>query len=171
MITILQLGLNGVALGAAYALVALGFVLVLNATGAVNFAQGDLVMLGGFMAAALASALPLPGIALLPIVMALMAAVGLAVSALAYFPLMRRPPSSVFISTIAVGLLLQNGALHLFGPEPRAAPPVWSGGRIALGSLTLSQQALAVIVVAALLVLAQRWIFANTGLGRRLRAT
>jgi len=68
MVTILQLALNGLALGAAYALVALGFVLVLNATGAVNFAQGDLVMAGGYAAAALAAALPLPGLALLPIV-------------------------------------------------------------------------------------------------------
>ena len=56
--TILQLLVNGVALGAAYALVALGFVLVLNATGAVNFAQGDLVMAGGFLAVALAGLIP-----------------------------------------------------------------------------------------------------------------
>src|SRR5690242_16033985 len=71
---VLQLIVNGVALGAAYALVALGFVLVLNATGAVNFAQGDLVMAGGFLAVALAGMIPVPGIVLLPAVMVLMAA-------------------------------------------------------------------------------------------------
>ena len=76
-----QLLVNGVALGAAYALVALGFVLVLNATGAVNFAQGDLVMAGGFLAVALAGLIPAPGFVLLPLVMALMALLGLAVSA------------------------------------------------------------------------------------------
>ncbi len=169
--TVLQLALNGLALGAAYALIALGFVLVVNATGAVNFAQGDLVMAGGFAAVALAAVLPVPGIALLPMVMVLMAGLGLLLSALAYFPLMRRPASAVFISTIAAGLLLQNGALHLFGPEPRAAPPLLTGGQLHLGALTLSHQALAVIVVAALLVLAQYWLFARTQLGRRLRAT
>jgi branched-subunit amino acid ABC-type transport system permease component len=59
---LLQLAINGVALGAAYALVALGFVLVLNATSAVNFAQGDLVVAGGFLAVAVAGLIPLPGI-------------------------------------------------------------------------------------------------------------
>src|SRR5690349_846820 len=99
---VLQLLLNAVALGAAYALVALGFVLVLNATSAVNFAQGDMVVAGGFAAIAVSSLLPLPGAALLPIVLLLMAALGLLASALAYFPLRRRPPAAIFISTIAL---------------------------------------------------------------------
>jgi len=166
-----QLVLDGVALGAAYALVALGFVLVLNAVGAVNFAQGDLVMAGGYGAAVLAGFLPLPGIVLLPVVMLLMAILGLAVAALAYFPLLRRPPSAVFISTIAIGLLLQNGALHLFGPGLRSAPPLWSGGQVTLGALALSRQSIAIIAVAAVLVLGQRLVFRHTRLGRQLRAT
>src|ERR1700693_5777067 len=103
--TLLQLVLNGMALGAAYALVALGFVLVLNATGAVNFAQGDLVMAGGYVAVALSGVIPGPGIVLLPLVVLLSAVLGLALSAAAYFPLMRRPPTAVFISTIAVGIV------------------------------------------------------------------
>ena len=167
----MQLVLDGVALGAAYALVALGFVLVLNAVGAVNFAQGDLVMAGGYGAAVLAGFLPLPGIVLLPVVMLLMAILGLAVAALAYFPLLRRPPSAIFISTIAIGLLLQNGALHLFGPGLRSAPPLWSGGQVTLGALALSRQSVAIIAVAAVLVLGQRLVFRHTRLGRQLRAT
>ena len=171
MTAVLQLALNGLTLGAAYALVALGFVLVLNATSAVNFAQGDLVMCGGYGAAALAALVPLPGLALLPLVMAAMAVLGLAVSALAFFPLMRRPATAVFISTIAVGLLLQNGVLHVFGPEPRAAPPVWGSGQIHLGHVVLTHQALAIVALATGLVLGQRWLFSHTQLGRRLRAT
>ena len=95
---ILQLLLNGVALGAAYALAALGFVLVLNATRAVNFAQGDMVMAGGFLAVALGQALPLPGLLLLPAVVALMAVLGLLVSLLAYLPLRDRPPTSIAVA-------------------------------------------------------------------------
>ena len=131
----LQLLINALSIGAAYSLVALGFVLIVNATAAVNFAQGDLVMLGGFVAVTLAHALPLPGILLLPLVLAIMAAVGLALSAVAYFPLMRRPPETVFISTIAIGILLENGATVLFGPEPRAAPALVRGSDWMLGSL------------------------------------
>ena len=171
MVTLLQLALNGLALGAAYALVALGFVLVLNATGAVNFAQGDLVMAGGYSAATLAAVLPVPGLALLPVVIAAMALLGLAVAGLAYFPLMRRPTTAVFVSTIAVGLVLQSAAVNLFGPEARTAPPVWNSDPILWGSLTLSVQALAVIGIAAVLVLGQGWLLARTRLGRNLRAT
>ena len=152
-----QLLVNGVALGAAYALVALGFVLVLNATGAVNFAQGDLVMAGGFLAVALAGFIPAPGFVLLPLVMALMALLGLAVSATAYLPLRNRPPVSVFISTIAVGIILQNGATVMFGPEPRSAPPLIGAGVFEVGGVQVSWQSLAVIVVAGLLILGQHW--------------
>jgi branched-chain amino acid transport system permease protein len=171
VIPLAQLALNALALGAAYALVALGFVLILNATGAVNFAQGDLVMAGGYLAVSLAALLPLPGLVLLPIVMAVTALLGLAALALAYFPLMRQPANTVFVSTIAIGLILQNGASSLFGAEPRATPPLLSGGELHWGALTLSRQSLAVIAVACVLILVQRWLMAETQFGRRLRAT
>jgi branched-chain amino acid transport system permease protein len=166
-----QLLVNGVALGAAYALVALGFVLVLNATGAVNFAQGDLVMAGGFLAVALAGVIPAPGFVLLPLVMGLMALLGLALSATAYLPLRNRPSVSVFISTIAIGIILQNGATVLFGPEPKAAPPLFGSGAFTFAGLQVPGQSLAVIATAALLIAGQYWLFTHTQFGRRLRAT
>ncbi len=167
----LQVLANGLALGAAYALVALGFVLVVNATNAVNFAQGDLVMAGGFVAVAFAALWPVPGVVLLPLVLAVMAAFGLVLSAIAYFPLRARPPAAVFVSTIAAGIMLQNGANALFGAEPRAAPPLFGGGLVNLGPVSLSRQGLAIIVTAALLIAAQHVLFTRTRLGQRLRAT
>jgi branched-chain amino acid transport system permease protein len=168
---LLQLFLNALALGAAYALIALGFVLVLNATSAVNFAQGEMVMAGGYVAIALAGLLPLPGLALLPAVTLLMAGFGILFSLLAYFPLMRRPPVTVFISTIALGIMLEGGANALFGGEPRAAPALIGGGAITVGGVTLSYQRLAIIALATALILLQHVLFAKTQLGRRLRAT
>jgi branched-chain amino acid transport system permease protein len=167
----LQVIVNGVALGAAYALLALGFVLILNATGAVNFAQGDLVMAGGLLVVAASMVWPVPGIVLLPLVLGLMALLGLALSLLAYFPLKSRPPVAVFISTIAVGIMLQNTANALFGAEPRAGPPLLTVGLVELGPVTVSHQALAIIAVAALLIVAQHVLFRHTRLGRVLRAT
>jgi branched-chain amino acid transport system permease protein len=166
-----QLLVNGIALGAAYALCALGFVLIVNATGAVNFAQGDMVMIGGLAAVALASALPVPGIALLPLVVLLTAALGLVFSAIAYFPLRARPPASVFISTIAVGIMLQNAANAGFGPEPRTGPPLLAGGTVRFGAIFVSAQSLAIIVVAFVLFGAQHILFNRTRLGIELRAT
>lgn len=167
----LQLLINGLALGAAYALVALGFVLVLNATGAVNFAQGGMVMAGGYVAIVLAGLLPVPAIVLLPLVLVIMAALGLISSALAYFPLKNRPPTAVFISTIALGIILQNGANLAFGAAPRAAPPLLGGGAITLGGLVIGTQSIAIMGLAALLVAGQHVVLAKTQFGRMLRAT
>ena len=154
---IAQLTINALALGAAYALVALGFVLIINATSAVNFAQGDLVMAGGFVSVSLAALVPLPGIVLLPLVLVVMAALGLLFSLLAYFPLRRRPPVSVFISTIALGIVLQNAANGIYGGAPRAGP-------------ALDRQSLAILVTAALLVVGLHLLLGRTQLGRRMRA-
>jgi branched-chain amino acid transport system permease protein len=171
VILAIQLLINGLALGAAYALVALGFVLVLNATSSVNFAQGDMVMAGGYIAIALAGLLPVPGIVLLPLVLLVMAGLGLVLSALAYFPLRSRPPTAVFISTIAIGIILQNFANVLFGAAPRTTPALLGGGQLAWGGLVISMQSVAIIAIAALLVAGQYVVTTHTQFGRMLRAT
>lgn len=169
--TFLQLVINGVALGAAYALVALGFVFIVNATGAVNFAHGDLVMAGGYVAVGLGALAPLPILVLLPVVAAIMFAIGIAVALVADFPLANRPPSTVFISTLLCGIVLQNLFLVLFGPQARAAPPLIKSGIVHLGGIEISIQALGTLAVAAALIALQYVVFMRTQIGRRLRAT
>jgi branched-chain amino acid transport system permease protein len=169
--TFVQLAVNGVALGAAYALVALGFVFIVNATSAVNFAHGDLVMAGGYVAVGLGSLATLPMILMLPLVAAIMFVVGIAVALVAYFPLINRPPATVFISTLLCGIVLQNLFLVLFGPQARAAPPLIKSGTVHFGAIEISVQALGTLVVAAALIGLQYLIFARTQIGRRLRAT
>src|ERR1700753_4108283 len=105
VMTFLQLVINGMDLGAAYALVALGFVFIVNATGAVNFSHGDLVMAGGYAAVGLGSLMEIPALYYLPLVAILMFALGVAVSLVAYFPLINRPPSTVFIRTLLCGVI------------------------------------------------------------------
>lgn len=167
----LQLLINGFALGMAYALVALSFVLVLNAVSAVNFAQGDLVMAGGYVGVALAHVLPVPAIILLPAVLVVVACLGLVLSLLAYFPIMRRPPAAVFISTIAFGVILQNSYQLIFGPEAHAVRPLWSSGVVHFGNLAVSRQAIGIVATAAVLMAAQYYVMEKTQFGRRLRAT
>jgi branched-chain amino acid transport system permease protein len=168
---LLNVLLNALALGSAYALLALGFVLILNATSAVNFTQGDMVMAGGYMAIALSTAVPMPGILLLPLVIVLMVVLGIVFSWFAYFPLKSQPPVSVFISTIALGIIFQNTANVLYGAAPRAAPPLFTGGQLEFAGASVPEQSAATIVVAALLIAGQWWLFAKTSLGRQLRAT
>ncbi|MEO6269707.1 MAG: branched-chain amino acid ABC transporter permease [Lautropia sp.] len=168
---LLQILANALALGAAYALLSLGFVLILNATGAVNFAHGDMVMAGGYVAIAFFSLVDVPGAALLPLVVVTMAALGFVFSWFAYFPLRNRPAVSVFISTIALGIVFQNSANAIFGAEPRKGPPLLGEGSFAFAGITVGSQALAIVAVAAVLILAQHLLLNRTGLGRKLRAT
>jgi len=174
MLTV-QLLVNALALGAAYALVALGFVLVLNAAGAVNFAHGDMVMLGGVagvtLAAMLAGAgLRLPGIVLLPLVVLISGLVGLGVAALGFWPLRDRPPAAMFVATIALAAVFEQSATAFFGPEPRTAPAVWDGAPIAIGGITLGRQPLALIVVAGVAIAGVYALLEKTQIGRRFRA-
>lgn len=172
--TSLQLLATALALGSAYALTALGFVLIINAVGAVNFAHGDLVMAGGFAAVALAillpEGLPVPGLILLPAVLAVMAVAGLLLAGVAYVPLRRAPPVSVFISTIAVGLILQHAITLGAGPQPRVGPSLVGGGMVELLGAALSYQQLATIAVAGVLCAAVHILLHRTRFGRRLRA-
>lgn len=170
-----QIAIDGIALGAAYALVALGFVLILNATGAVNFAQGDLVMAGGFAAIVLAGLLPLegiavPGLALAPLVAVAGGGAGWLIAEIAHRPLRYRPPVAVFISTIAVGIMLQHGANGWFGAAERRTPPLAAGDALELAGLTVTRQSLAIVATAAAVILLLHFLLDRTQLGRRLRA-
>jgi branched-chain amino acid transport system permease protein len=165
-----QLLLNTLSLGAAYSLLAIGFVLVLNATGAVNLAHGSFVVVGGFLSASCGAMLKLPGAVILPIVLAGMMVVGGILALIAYYPLRNRSPVSVFISTISMSAILETGTLLVFGPSPRVGPPVLSSGSVHLGAATLNVQSLATIALAIVLVAAQYLVLSRTVLGKRLRA-
>lgn len=166
----LQLLFNLLALTAAYALVALGFVLVLNATSAVNFAHGDFVMIGGYAAWVLAGWLALPAIYLLPIVLVVMMGVGVLLALVAFFPLRGQPPVAIFIATMAVGSMLESSATVAFGSEPRPVPALLGGGAVRLGSASLSIQSIAILVAAAALMAAQFLLINRTRIGQRMRA-
>lgn len=170
----IQLMLNAAALGAAYALVALGFVLILNATTAVNFAHGESVVAGGFLAIALTFLLPddwqVPGIVLLPAVLILMAAFGAAMAWLVYLPIRRGPPVSVFITTIAFGIIVTNGLNAAFGAAPHSAPALIGGGYFEIGELRLARQSAAIIATVTVLILGLTFLLGHTQMGRRMRA-
>jgi branched-chain amino acid transport system permease protein len=175
---ITQLLINGISLGCAYALITLGFVLVINAIGAVNFAQGDLVMAGGFLAVILAEFIVSDssnlksglGLIVLPLVLVSMAILGVLFSIITYTPLRKRPPVAVFISTIAAGLVIQHGINTSFGPEPQIGPALINSGSITVGSVTIATQQIAIIVTTSFLIFLVSFLMKQTQLGRKLRA-
>jgi branched-chain amino acid transport system permease protein len=127
-------------------------------------------MAGGYAAFAL-QAVTGAGPLILILVAAIMFCVGIVLALVAYFPLMRRPPATVFISTLLCGIFMQNLFVVLFGPEARAGPPLFSSAQVQLGPLEISQQSLGILLIAALLITVQYLVFGRTQIGRKLRAT
>jgi branched-chain amino acid transport system permease protein len=154
----------------AYALVALGFVLALNAAGAVNFAHGDLVVLGGATAVVVGSWLGLPGPLLLPLVALALGLGGVIAARVAILPLARRPPEATFVATIALAALIEQGLTVTMGAAPRTVPALAGSGVVEIAGLALGRQPLAIVVVGAVLVAAVWLLLERTQTGRRMRA-
>ena len=154
----------------AYALVALGFVLALNASGAVNFAHGDLVVLGGATAVVVGSWSGLPGPLLLPVVALALGLAGVVATRVAILPLVRRPPEATFVATLALAAIIEQGLTVTTGTAPRTVPALAGSGVVELAGFALGRQPLAIIVVGAVLVMAVWLLLERTQTGRRMRA-
>jgi branched-chain amino acid transport system permease protein len=154
----------------AYALVALGFVLALNAAGAVNFAHGDLVVLGGAMAVVLGGWTGLPGPLLLPLVALTLGLAGVIAARVAILPLVRRPPEATFVATIALAAIIEQSLTVTLGAAPRTAPSFAGSGVVEIAGMVLGRQPLAIVVVGGVLVAAVWFLLERTQTGRRMRA-
>jgi len=154
----------------AYALVALGFVLALNASGAVNFAHGDLVVLGGAIAVLLGAWLGVPGFLLLPLVAVALAGAGVLAAHVAILPLARRPQEATFVATIALAAMIEQTLTVMMGAAPRTTPPFLGSGAVTIAGVPLGLQPLAIVVVGAVLVAVLWFLLERTQIGRRMRA-
>jgi branched-chain amino acid transport system permease protein len=154
----------------AYALVALGFVLALNASGTVNFAHGGLVVLGGAVAvlADLWTGLPAP--LLLPLGALALGVAGMVAAKVAILPLAQRPPEATFVATIAIAAIIEQSLTLTLGSAPRTAAPIAGNGVIEIAGLGVGRQPLAIVVIGALLVAAVWFALERTQIGRRMRA-
>jgi branched-chain amino acid transport system permease protein len=154
----------------AYALVALGFVLALNASGAVNFAHGDLVVLGGAVAVVVGLWTGLPGPLLLPLVALALGVAGIVAARVAIRPLVQRPPEATFVATIALAAIIEQGITITLGAAPRTALAFAGSGAIEIAGLAIGRQPLAIVLVGAVLVAAVWFLLERTQTGRRMRA-
>lgn len=154
----------------AYALVALGFVLALNAAGAVNFAHGDLVVLGGAIAAFVGLSTGLPAVLLLPLVAVSIGVVGIIAARIAILPLATRPPEATFVATIALAAIIEQSLTIAMAGAPRTAPALLGGGSFYVAGFVLGRQPLAIVVLGVVLVAAVWFLLERTQIGRRMRA-
>ncbi|MHB1159456.1 MAG: branched-chain amino acid ABC transporter permease [Chloroflexota bacterium] len=168
---LLQILVSGLAMGSIYGLVALGFVLLVNAADIINFAQGEFVMLGAFLVFTFAELWAVPFLPALLLVVAVMAIFGLVMERVAYRPLQNTNAVTIIISTLGISVFLQNLALRTWGSVPEYFGMPFGRQMIDLGTIRLVPQHLLILVVTAALVLLQHWFFHNTRLGKLMRAT
>ena len=176
----LQQLINGLSLGAVYALIALGYTMVYGVLRFINFAHGDVFMIGAFVGMYFGRWLkPLvagwPEWLFATVVllgsMAFCAVLGILVERLAYKPLRERPRLTVLITAIGVSLLLEYSGQLVFGAAPRGFPSLITSSSIGgLGSLRVSNIQVIVLVVTGLLLLGLHVIVMRTRLGLAMRA-
>ena len=170
---VLQLIVSGLANGCVYGLIALGFVLIYKATEQVNFAQGDMMMLGAFVALGLGNEayLGIPfWLACVGAVLA-MAAVGWSIERTVLRRLLGQPQIAVMILTIALGFLLRFVAGAVWGHDPLTFENPVAGTNIRLGALVVGLDEVAVIAVTVLLTVALIAFFGRTKLGIAMQAS
>ena len=166
-----QLLFTGLGIGAIYALVALGFVLLIRAANVVNFAQGEFSMLGAYAMVILTTHLGVPYYLAIPLSIAAMAGFGILFAGATYWPLRHRGQLPVIISTIGASIFLANIVLYLYGPSPEVLPNFFDSPGFEIGGVFMDSQYLTIMVVAAAMVLLQFLIFEKTLLGKKLQAT
>jgi branched-chain amino acid transport system permease protein len=179
--TLLQQLLNGLSLGSIYALIALGYTMVYGILKLINFAHGEVFMMGAYAGyfAALALGVQHAGSAGFPLYLAVLvlvvsmaaaALLGVTIEFLAYRPVRSAPRLTPLITAIGVSLFLQNAAMLAFTPNPRPYPPILREVRFELAGVIVTNVKLTIFVVAMALMVGLTWFIQKTWTGKAMRA-
>lgn len=162
--------LTGLTVGAIYALVALGFSIIFNASHVINFAQGEFVMIGGMTTVSLAAS-GLPYLLAIPLAIAAAALVGLLLEKFAVEPAQGASVVTLIIITIGASIFLRGLAMLIWDKNLHALKPFTGDAPISVGGATILPQSLWVLGVTLAIVLALSWFFGRTLLGKAMLAT
>ena len=177
---LLQQIINGLVLGSMYALVELGYTMVYGIIGLINFAHGDVLMVGALTSWSIISVMrestpdmPAWMILLLAtlIAMVVCAALNYSIEKLAYRPLRNSPRLAPLITAIGVSILLQTLAMIIWKPNPKSYPTMLSSEPIAIGGAVISATQITILATTAIVLSFLMWLVNRTNLGRAMRAT
>ena len=161
--------INGLVLGHAYALVAIGWTLLLGVARLVNFGHGQMYMLGAFVTWWAVTKAGVPYALALPIAMAIGALFGLLMQRVMLKATFEQNLVSIMIMTLGFGYVLQGGAALVFGSTGQILDTALSRSEIKLGELWLTQQDLAIVLVAIAVFVGLKWLLDGTRVGRLVR--
>lgn len=166
----IQLTVTGLAMGMVYALVAMGLVLLIRAVGVMNFAQGDLLMMGAFITYALTNQVRLPLYLTLPVSIILFGIIGVIFMYCVYWPLRKASyPAATVIATMGASIVIKEVCSLIWGSVPLITSSIIPGV-LKIGSLMLQYQYLIIIAVGAILIFLVQLLFDKLYAGRVMQA-
>ena len=168
--------INGLVLGSIYALVALGYTMVYGIMGLINFAHGEVVMIGAMVALFFIKAFSgLPVVILLPLALGaavcVCMAIGFSIERIAYRPLRRAPKLAPLITAIGISIILQHLAMLIWGRNYHAFPPVIPVSAHEILGATITSLQVFIVLIAAAMMAGLTLLIQRTRLGRAMRAT
>ena len=170
--TFLTYLINGISLGSVYAIIALGYTMVYGIAKMLNFAHGDIIMVGGYISYFAAYSFGLPPLAALFAAILGCTALGIIIERLAYRPLREAQPLAVLITAIGVSYFLQNGAMQLWSSNPKVYNSLVKVQPLSLfgGSLVISGETIVTIGVCLVIMVVLSVLIRSTKLGKAMRA-
>lgn len=162
--------ISGLSLGSIYALIALGYTMVYGIAKMLNFAHGDIIVVGAFSVVLTVSALGFGAVAAVCASVVVCVLFGVTIERVAYKPLRRSPPLSVLITAIGVSYFLQSLALLLFGSNQRSFPAVIKVPPVHLGKLTIKGESVATLLITVVLMILLTLFINKTRIGKAMQA-
>lgn len=163
--------ISGISLGSVYAIIALGYTMVYGIAKMLNFAHGDVIMVGGYISFCAMSYLGVPTIVAVLLAMVVCTVLGVVIEGLAYRPLRSAPSLAVLITAIGVSYFLQNAALLMWGANPRSYNSVITGSlNLFGGQLNISYISLLTIASCLVIMVALTVFTSKTKIGKAMRA-
>ncbi len=170
--TFLNYLINGISLGSVYAIIALGYTMVYGIAKMLNFAHGDVIMIGAYISFVVTSKLGLPAVVSVLAAMVVCTALGIVIERLAYKPLRSAPSLAVLITAIGVSYFLQNTALLIWGSAPKYFTSVIKFESIKLfdGQLVITSEAIVTILACIIIMVALTLFTSKSKMGKAMRA-
>ena len=164
--------INGISLGSVYAIIALGYTMVYGIAKMLNFAHGDVIMVGAYISFCVTQYLGMPAIVSIVAAMFVCTVLGKLIERLAYKPLREAPKLAVLITAIGVSYLLQNSAQLIWGSNPKSFNSLVNIGSIRLfdGALLISDEAIVTVLCCIIIMVALTMFTSRTKMGKAMRA-
>ncbi len=169
---ILQYIINGISIGSIYAIIALGYTMVYGIAKMLNFAHGDIIMVGAYVSFCVTNYLGLPPLVSVAASMVVCTLLGIIIEGLAYKPLRGTPSLAVLITAIGVSYFLQNAAQLIWSSNPKSFTSIVSNIKPLhlFGSLTITGEVIVTVAVSVVIMLGLTWFTSSTRIGKSMRA-